>query len=62
MQTTLIPIESKSGVTIYGKVGKNGKLGQFEVHSDFLGNNKEEYHLYRDAQTRMNALIGVTNK
>lgn len=55
----LIPIERKEGVTIYGRIiGKNGKLGQFEVSSNVLGNNGSVYHLYPDAEKRMNILIG----
>jgi hypothetical protein len=60
MNQNLIPIERKDGVTLYGKViDKNGRLGQFEVHSDILGNNRTVYHLLSDAQNRMKALIGV---
>jgi hypothetical protein len=56
----LIAIESKSGVTLYGRViDSKGKLGQFEVHSDFAGTGGFVYHLYKEAQNRMNALIGV---
>lgn len=59
----LIPIERKSGVTIYGRIiGQGGRLGQYEVHSDILGHDGTVYHLYKDAQTRMSALIGVSTK
>ncbi len=62
MQTELVPIERKQGVTIYGKVlDTKGRLGQFEVHSNMLGNNGKVYSLYSEAKTRMNILIGVKN-
>lgn len=58
----LVVIERKSGVTIYGRViDSKGRLGQFEVHSDVLGNNGSVFHLLSDAQQRMRALIGVKN-
>ena len=56
----LIPIERREGVTIYDKIiGKGGKLGQYEVHSDFLGYNGTVYSLYKEAEVRMSALIGM---
>lgn len=56
----LIPIERKQGVTIYGRIiGPNGKLGQYEVHSEHLKYDGFTYSLYKDAQTKMGALIGV---
>lgn len=59
-QNELIPIERKDGVTIYGRiVGKGGKLGQYEVHSDFQKFDDLIHVNYSDAQTRMAALIGV---
>lgn len=62
MSNKLIPIERRDGVTLYGKiVGKGGKLGLYEVHSDFLGNNGVEYTDYKSAETRFKALIGVKN-
>lgn len=55
----LIPIESREGVTTYGRiVGPGGKLGQYTVHSDVLGDDGNVYHLYSQAQRRMAALIG----
>ncbi len=58
----LVPIERKEGVTIYGRViGKGGKLGLFEVHSDFSVWDEIIYSLYPQAETRMSALIGVKN-
>ena len=59
----MVVIERRDGVTIYGKIvdGKN-KLGQYEVHSEKLGNNGSVFHLLKEAQQRMNALIGVQTK
>ena len=58
--SNMVVIERRGGVTIYGKIidGKN-RLGQYEVHSDVLGNDGSVFHLLKDAQTRMSALIGV---
>lgn len=62
IKENLIPIERKDGVTIYGRIVTIwGKLGQYEVHSDFLGHDGIVYSLYSDAQRRMSALIGVKN-
>ena len=57
----LTAIENKEGVTLYGRVidHKTKKLGQFEVHSDRLGHDGKIYLQYKDAEIRMNALIGV---
>lgn len=56
----LIPIERKEGVTIYGRViDKSGRLGQFEVHSDHSRYDGHVYSKYKEAETRMSALIGV---
>lgn len=60
--SNLVSIESKQGVTIYGRVQTNQKLGQFEVHSDFLGHNGVVYQLLTEAEIRMNVLIGVKTK
>lgn len=56
----LVPIERKSGVTLYGKVlDNNGKLGQFEVHSDFMISSGIIHSTYKEAEVRMSALIGA---
>jgi hypothetical protein len=56
----LVPIERRDGVTLYGKVvGKGGKLGQYEVHSDWTRYDGQVYAQYHDAETKMSALIGV---
>lgn len=56
----LIPIERKNDVTIYGRVtNQSGKLGQFEVHSEWAKHDNTIYGLYADAERRMSALIGV---
>lgn len=59
----MVVIERRDGVTIYGRIidGKN-RLGQYEVHSEKLGNNGSVFHLLKEAQQRMNALIGVQKK
>lgn len=56
----LIAIERKEGVIIYGRIvdGKC-KLGQYEVHSEYLGHDGIVYPKLKDAQTRMSALVGV---
>jgi len=60
MSSDLIPIERKDGVTLYGRIiGKGGKLGQYEVHSDWSRFDGNVYCDYKAAETRMNALIGV---
>ena len=60
MNEELVPIERRDGVTIYGKVvNLKGKLGQFEVHSEVLGNNGNVYTSYKEAENRMAALIGI---
>lgn len=62
MKSADVVIERREGVTIYGKViDKMGRLGQFEVHSDKLGNNGTVYAFYKEAENRMAALIGVQN-
>jgi hypothetical protein len=54
------PIERSEGVTIYGRViDKNGKLGRYEVFSDYLGSSGMVFHNYYEAETRMKALIGI---
>lgn len=56
----LVPIERKAGVTLYGRViGPNGKLGQYEVHSEHLRHDGNVYGLYADAKNRFNAVVGV---
>ncbi len=58
-----VVIERRNGVTIYGKVIDNkGRLGQFSVYSDYLGDNGAVYTLLSDAQIRMKALIGAKDK
>lgn len=53
-----IPVESKEGVTIYGRVINNaGKMGLYEVFSDYWGTNGEVYHKYADAEKRAKSLI-----
>lgn len=57
----MVPIERREGVTIYGKVINHmGRLGQFEVVSDKLGNNGSVYTEYKEAANRMKALIGTS--
>ena len=57
----LVPIERRDGVTLYGRViGKGNKLGQFEVHSKYLGNDGMVYSLYKDAEIKFKAIIGVS--
>lgn len=56
----LVPVERKQGVTIYGRViNTNGKLGQYEVHSDWVRYDGITYNDYPSAENKMNALIGV---
>lgn len=58
---TLIPIERKMGVTIYGRViGKGGKLGQFEVISDYFPDLEIVYSTYAEAEKRFAALVGAS--
>lgn len=58
-----IPIERYAGVTLYGRIiGKGGKLGQYGVHSDYLGDNGTVYHSYSEAQNRFKAIIGILKK
>jgi len=60
--SNLIPIERSQGVTIYGRIIDNkGRLGQFEVHSDILGNNGSVFTAYKEAEQRKAALIGFHN-
>lgn len=60
MNNNLIPIERKSGVTLYGRIiSTGGKLGQFEVHSDWARYDGLVYNQYADAERRMSAVIGV---
>jgi len=55
-------IERRNGVSLYGKViDAKGRLGQFEVESEFIRNKGEVYHIYAQAEFRMNFLIGVRN-
>lgn len=57
-----VVIERKSGVTIYAKViNPQGKVGKFEVVSDFHKNEGATYHTLTDAQKRMDVLIGYKN-
>lgn len=58
----LIPIERKEGVTLYGRVLTNGKLGQYEVHSDYLGHDGIVYYTYPEASIKMAKLIGIRTK
>lgn len=59
----MVAIERIGGVTLYGRIlDSKGRLGQFEVHSDHLGNNSHVYLRISEAKTRMNALIGVYRK
>lgn len=63
MQTEQVIIERKEGVTTYGKiVGSGGKLGQYTVYSDILGDDGEVYMKYSDAQKKMAKLIGFHNE
>lgn len=57
----LIPIERKEGVTLYGRI-VNGKLGQFEVHSDYLGHDDIVYYTYPEAEIKFKKLIGIRLK
>jgi hypothetical protein len=61
MNQELIAIERRSGVTLYGRIidQKTKKLGQYEVHSDMLGFDGNVYAKYKEAETRMAAMIGV---
>jgi hypothetical protein len=60
MINELVPIESKEGVTLYGRVlDKSGRLGQFEVHSDSERHDGHVYTKYSEAERRMSALLGV---
>ena len=57
----MIKVEHREGVSIYGKIidRKTKRLGLFQVKSNVLGNNNVEYHLLKEAQQRMAALIGI---
>jgi hypothetical protein len=58
MEQQLIPIERSNGVTIYGRlVGNNGRLGQYEVHSDFQYTGRDTYHNLSDAQRYFKYLV-----
>lgn len=57
----LVAIESKQGVTIFGRTGLGGKLGQFEVICETQGNNGNIYTMYSDAEGRRDALITMKN-
>ncbi len=60
MSSDLIPIERQNGVTLYGRIiGRGGKLGQFEVHSDSQRWGGMVYADYKSAETQMAILIGV---
>lgn len=59
----LVIIERKDNVTLYGRfLDHKGRLGQFEVSSDHLGNNGFVYPRIVDPQIRMATLIGVTRR
>lgn len=49
-----VVIERKEGVSIYGEILANNKLGRFTVN-----NGPEMYFIYQDAVNRRNAVIGV---
>lgn len=60
LDSPLVAIERRSGVTLYGrKVNKSGKLGQFEVHSNYLGHDGKVFATYSEAEVRMNTLAGI---
>jgi len=58
----LIPIERLEGVTLYGRVLNTGRVGQYEVHSDFLGHDGIVYYTYPEAEIKMKKLIGIRTK
>lgn len=59
-ESPLIPIERYEGVTLYGRMGRNGRLGNYEVHSEVLGYNGQVYAMYKDARKNFNAAVGVS--
>lgn len=58
-----IPIVSHSGCTIYGRViGTTGKLGLYEVFSDYWGTDGTVYHQFARAETRFNEIVDRNKK
>lgn len=59
----MIAIESKEGVTLYGKIidQKTKRLGRFEVYSNDFGNSGAEYMRYPEAQGRFNSLVNAAS-
>lgn len=52
-----VKIISRQGVSIWGKVLSNGKLGQFEIRSHFKQVNGIIYALLSEAQAKMEDLL-----
>jgi len=57
MNNNLVLIERKDGISIYGKVGSNSRLGKFEVHTGKAVKEQSEYALLSDAEGKMNSII-----
>lgn len=58
-----VPIVRKQGITIYGRViDTKGKLGRYEVMSDYWGHDGKVYATFADAEARFDYLKGLTDK
>ncbi len=56
-------IVSRDGTAIYGRVIDNaGKLGRFEVISDYWGNDGQVYHQYSEAERKWETLAARPQK
>lgn len=61
-QTERVPVLRSQGVTLYGRVvGRNGKLGNYEVIDEVRG-HEGHYHIFADAETRYKYLKSLRDK